>query len=117
MHARRLIMVGAAATVASLVVASSAQAAYVASATLYGTDYSVLSVLECRAVATSDQSIDFAATSEVEGAGCSSVSVKVFYTNGRGYYGWTNTDSDPRRASVQLTGSNALQKSYNTATR
>jgi len=117
MAVKRILVIGSASIVASLAIATAAQAAYTATATLYGTDVKVLSVLECKAVATSSQSDDRGATTEAEGYPCSSVSVKVFYQNSSGYYGWSSTDTDLKKAVVVLSGSNQLQNTYNTATR
>jgi len=103
--------------VVALVLASTAQAAYMASRTLYGTDSGSISTVQCAADIWSNASLDAAATSEHSGSGCASVSVKIYYYNPAGYAGWSGTVTHPYYAQKALGGSDELQRSYHTAVR
>jgi len=101
----------------TVVAATAAQAAYVATGTLTGTDFGQISTIECRAAIIADASDDSARTIEVEGEECSAVSVKIYYSNSVGYVGWSNTVTHSSKAVKVLYGSDELRKSYHTATR
>lgn len=115
MAKRRTIAVGSATILASLAIATTAQAANVATITLYGTGTGSLATYGCPARAWSSASQDAAGSSAILLPGCKSVSVKIYYTNNKGFAGWSGTTTDPDYAQRTLNGSDELQKSYHTA--
>jgi len=117
MAVKRILTIGAASLFATVVVATTAQAAYTAYTTLYGTSAGQISTIDCRAAVTASTADDSARTIEVEGEKCSSVSVKIFYSNSVGYAGWSNTVTHASKAVKDLSGADQLQRSYHTASR
>jgi|GEM_PF-2007614 len=117
MATKRILAIATTSVLATMIAATAAQAAYVASVTIYGSGVKTLSVLECKAVAATTTSDDSTTTTEVEGYPCTWVSARAFYTTTDGHAEWTNTVSARSQAVVNVTGTNQLQKSYNTATR
>lgn len=117
MRTNRILAVATGAVLMTLVAATAAQGAYVASVTIIGSNVKTLSVLECRALVATSQALDTTSTTEVEGYPCSSVTARAFYTTTDGHALWTNTVSGASQAKVKVTGTKELQKSYSTATR
>lgn len=114
MRTRRKIIIGSATFLAIVATATAAAAANSVSATLYGTDTVTKSTVGCSAGMWATAANDTAATSGLT-AGCSLVTVKIYYTNTRGYAGWTSTKSDPDYVLKGLGSGDELVKSYHTA--
>ena len=93
--------------------ATIAQAAHVATGTIVGSGLSEISTYGCSAGTWANTSVDTAATSGR--AGCSSVTVKIYYVSSTGYSGWTNAKVDADYAQLSLSSGRQLVKSYHTA--
>jgi hypothetical protein len=117
MRSNRIIAIGAATFVAVFGIAAAAQAAYVATGTLYGSDSDVISTVDCAAAIISSTADDQAKTIEAEDIACTKVTVKVYYTNSAGYAGWSSTVESSWRAIKTLSGADQLSRSYHTAVR
>ena len=117
MRTNRILTVATGVVLMTLVAATAAQGAYVASVTIIGSNVKTLSVLECKALVATSQALDTSSTTEVEGYPCSSVTARAFYTTNDGHAMWTNAVSGGSKAHVAVTGTKELQKSYSTATR
>jgi len=77
--------------------------------------HSTISTIDCSALTILSTGGDWAETEDR--TSCSSVSVRIFYTNGAGYSTWTSTVTSGWTALIELTGNNQAKQSYHTATR
>jgi len=97
------------------VVGAGAAYAYTATGTLTGSGSGVISTIGCSADTFASAPNDKASTEEHSNNTCTSVTVKIYYTNSAGYAGWSSTVTHPSYAVKQLTGSDELVSSYHTA--